>query len=234
VVLGRFSPSGRLVTTSYPADYVKLSMEDMQLRPNPATGNPGRTYKWYTGMPVYPFGYGLSYTTFSYLFTATAKPIESTRAWSQYAHSWAESAEVKDHSSAPFLPYSANVTNTGNIPSDVSVLLFMNSTVPDTPKQTLIGYVHIRRLAPGATRTVYFDVDMNSMLYVDMEGDRWLMPGEYTFFIGHAGHMEHHHTFSMEGPAALIQQWPRRDGQHTVPTKPAVRPDLPTVTVEAE
>ena len=46
VLFGRFSPSGRLVTTSYPADYVKLSMEDMQLRPNQATGNPGRTYKW--------------------------------------------------------------------------------------------------------------------------------------------------------------------------------------------
>ena len=43
-LLGRYSPSGRLVTTSYPADYVKLSMEDMQLRPNASTGNPGRTY----------------------------------------------------------------------------------------------------------------------------------------------------------------------------------------------
>ena len=44
-LLGRYSPSGRLVTTSYPADYVQLSMEDMQLRPNASTGNPGRTYK---------------------------------------------------------------------------------------------------------------------------------------------------------------------------------------------
>ena len=45
VLLGRFSPTGRLVTTSYPADYVQLSMEDMQLRPNASTNNPGRTYK---------------------------------------------------------------------------------------------------------------------------------------------------------------------------------------------
>jgi beta-D-xylosidase 4 len=48
VLFGRYSPSGRLVTTSYPASYVSLSMEDMELRPNEATGNPGRTYKWST------------------------------------------------------------------------------------------------------------------------------------------------------------------------------------------
>ena len=183
---------------------------------------------------MYPFGYGLSYTTFSYLFLTTAKPVESTRAWSQYAHSWAEAAEVKDHSSAPFMTYSANVTNTGTVRSDVSVLLFMNSSVPDTPKQTLIGYVHIHRLAPGATQTVYFDVDMSSMLYVDQEGDRWMMPGDYTFFIGHAGHVEHLHTFTMEGPASLVQQWPRRDGRVLVPSKPSLRPAEPTVTVSAE
>ena len=167
----------------------------------------------YTGTPVYPFGFGLSYSTFSYRFMTTARPVESTSEWAAAAHRWAEDAEVKDHSSAPFLPYSANVTNTGSVASDISVLLFMNSSVPDTPQQTLIGYVHVHRLAPGSTRTVYFDVDMSSMLYVDAEGDRWLMPGQYRFFIGHAGHAEHEHVFTMEGPASLVQQWPRRDAQ---------------------
>jgi beta-D-xylosidase 4 len=44
VLFGRFSPTGRLVTTSYPAEYVRLSMADMSLRPNATTGTPGRTY----------------------------------------------------------------------------------------------------------------------------------------------------------------------------------------------
>ena len=180
----------------------------------------------YTGTPVYPFGYGLSYTTFSYQFLQTAKPVESTSEWAQFAHSWAESAQVNDHSSAPFMTYSANITNTGSVRSDVSILLFMNSSVPDTPRQTLIGYVHVHRLAPGATQTVYFDVDMNSVLYVDQEGDRWLMPGDYHFYIGHAGHAEHSHRFSMAGEPSLVQEWPRRAEQPqrlAPPTKPALR-----------
>ena len=220
-LLGRYSPSGRLVTTQYPASYVSLSMEDMELRPNAATRNPGRTYLWYTGTPVYPFGFGLSYTTFSYKFFDTARPVESTREWSRRTVEWAITNQVKDQSSAPFLTYSCNVTNTGAVQSDVSVLLFMNSTVPDTPRQTLVGYVHVHGLAAGATQTVYFDVDMSRVLYADAQGDRWLMPGDYRFFIGHAGHAEHEHTFIMEGEAALIQQWPRRDGQHTSPISPA-------------
>ena len=169
----------------------------------------------------------MSYTTFSYLFIKTARPVESTRKWSQYAHAWAETAQVKDRSSAPFMTYSANVTNTGSVRSDLSILLFMNSSVPDTPMQTLIGYVHVHRLAPGETQTVYFDVDMAALLYVDQEGDRWLMPGDYQFYIGHAGHVEHSHTFTMEGPPSLVQQWPRRSGvpmELSVPSKPALRP----------
>jgi len=223
VLFGRFSPSGRLVTTSYPADYVSLSMEDMELRPNKNTGNPGRTYKWFTGTPVYPFGYGLSYTTFAYKFLTAAKPVESTAVWAERAHQWAEVNAVKDHSAAPFMSYSANVTNTGSVTSDISILLFQNSSVPDTPKQQLIGYVHLHSLAAGETRTVYFDVDMSSLLYVDHAGDRWLMPGEYRFFIGHAGYAAHEHSFRMEGQPMLVQQWPRQNArEQTITTKSQV------------
>lgn len=38
----------------------------MGMRPNSETGNPGRTYRFYTGTPVYEFGYGLSYSRFEY------------------------------------------------------------------------------------------------------------------------------------------------------------------------
>ncbi|XVF35188.1 hypothetical protein REPUB_Repub18cG0123800 [Reevesia pubescens] len=63
---------GRLPHTWYEADYVnKLPMTSMQLSTVDKLGYPGRTYKFFNGSTVYPFGYGLSYTCFSYKLTST-------------------------------------------------------------------------------------------------------------------------------------------------------------------
>ncbi|KAF5016055.1 hypothetical protein F66182_12392, partial [Fusarium sp. NRRL 66182] len=62
ILSGKRAPAGRLVTTQYPAEYAtQFPATDMNLRPDGAS-NPGQTYKWYTGTPVYDFGYGLFYT----------------------------------------------------------------------------------------------------------------------------------------------------------------------------
>lgn len=62
--------------TWYPQHYVdKLPMTNMDLRPNPATGYPGRTYRFYKGPVVFPFGHGLSYSRFTHTLALAPKQV---------------------------------------------------------------------------------------------------------------------------------------------------------------
>ncbi|KAL3698742.1 hypothetical protein R1sor_012818 [Riccia sorocarpa] len=64
ILFGHHNPGGRLPVTWYPESLTQVPMTEMRMRPNTSSGYPGRTYRFYTGEPVYEFGYGLSYTQF--------------------------------------------------------------------------------------------------------------------------------------------------------------------------
>ncbi|GAB2235348.1 hypothetical protein Droror1_Dr00025771 [Drosera rotundifolia] len=73
IIFGEHNPGGRLPVTWYPNDFVRVPMTDMRMRPDPETGYPGRTYRFYQGKKVFEFGHGLSYTVYSYHFTSVSK-----------------------------------------------------------------------------------------------------------------------------------------------------------------
>ena len=193
VMFGQYNPGGRLPITYYPASYVaNLSMFDMQMRPSPT--NPGRTYKFYTGQPVFEFGFGLSYTTFSY-------------SWSNQSSSSVISIQSimrknDEEKKLSMVSYRVNVTNTGSMLGDDVVLAYITppSTSlhdPSPPMKRLFGFQRVR-LDVGQTTQVVFPLVPQALLTVGRDGSKWLEPGVYRILIG----KQHMHTVYLRGTPA--------------------------------
>jgi len=181
-IFGDNVPAGRLPYTIYQAGYVnQVSMFDMGMRPNSSNGSPGRTYRFYTGTPVYTFGTGLSYTNFS--VQITEDPIKMSYNM------------LKDHlgddiSSSwkydPLATITITVTNVGNVASDYVALGFVvppNAGQNGNPLKYLAGFSRIHDLKPGQKQTVTFTVTAHDISLVNDDGHRTAIPGEWKFQI---------------------------------------------------
>jgi beta-D-xylosidase 4 len=170
VLLGDASPSGRLSSTVYPADYVtRRPITDMALAPH--GDSPGITHLFFPeSEALWPFGWGLSYTTFQFV-------------WFDSAGGGAQEASTAGFAASP--PYYAcNVTNTGTVASDVSILGMFSSGIPSEPIQELFDFDRVAQLQPGETRTVYLTLPAGIAAIVTDAGDRVLVPGEYVVRVG--------------------------------------------------
>jgi len=77
--VGAVITGGKLPITWYPESFTAIPMTDMNMRADPSRGYPGRTYNFYTGDVVYGFGYGLSYSKYSYSILSAPKKITVSR-----------------------------------------------------------------------------------------------------------------------------------------------------------
>jgi beta-glucosidase len=156
-LFGDNNPGGRL-TITFPRGVGQLPMF--------YNSDPSRTYKYVDddGKPLFPFGFGLSYTTFGYDHLAVQPPAAGSR------------DDVK---------VTVDITNSGDREGDEVAQLYVREDVSsvETPSRSLKGFSRIH-LKPQETRTVVFRIPQDQLAVWNVEG-RWVVePGKYTLWVG--------------------------------------------------
>ena len=152
VLYGKVNPSGRLPYTMYPADYVnQISFFNMSMR-----AAPGRTYKFYTGTPVYAFATGLSYTQFTYKWSLLPQGVVEDEPLTLPVRQ----LKLGD------INYEVEVSNTGKMGGATSVLAYITSDVPGAPMKQLFDFQKIY-LDPGQSKKLFFAANEETFKLVD-------------------------------------------------------------------
>jgi beta-glucosidase len=152
---GRNNPAGRLPVTFY------KSVD--QLPPFADYAMKGRTYRYFEGTPLYPFGYGLSYSKFSY--SGLTLPANDVTAGDSVV------AEV-------------TVTNTGRLAGDEVAQLYLNfPAVPGAPLRALRAFERVH-LQAGASQKVRFELKPRDLSMVTEAGEPIVAEGAYTVSVG--------------------------------------------------
>jgi len=152
---GRNNPAGRLPVTYYQSVSQLPPFEDYSMK--------GRTYRYFTGTPLYPFGYGLSYSTFTY--AGLTLPSATIAAGSPLV------AEV-------------TVTNTSARPGDEVAQLYLTfPSVPGAPIRALRGFQRVH-LEAGQSQKLHFALGARDLGMVTEAGQPVVAAGTYSISIG--------------------------------------------------
>jgi beta-glucosidase len=152
---GKNNPAGRLPVTFYKDVSQLPPFEDYAMK--------GRTYRYFEGAPLYPFGYGLSYTTFTY--SGLTLPTSAVAAGTPV------NVEV-------------TVTNAGNRAGDEVAQLYLEfPKVPGAPLRALRGFQRVH-LEAGASQTVHFRLHSRDLSMVTEQGEPIIAEGQYAVSVG--------------------------------------------------
>ncbi|XP_052205220.1 beta-xylosidase/alpha-L-arabinofuranosidase 2-like isoform X2 [Diospyros lotus] len=192
VIFGSYNPSGRLPMSWYPQSYADtVPMTDMNMRPDPSRGYPGRTYRFYTGPVVYTFGDGLSYTNFNhYLVEAPEQlriPLEDGHACLSSECNSLDAVEESCQNLA--FDIHLTVENGGEMSGGHTVFLFSSPPpVHNSPQKTLLGFEKVF-LASQTQGVASFRVDVcKDLSVVDELGSRKIALGTHLLHVGSLKH----------------------------------------------
>ena len=155
VIAGKANPAGRLPLTFYRSAADLPSFSDYSMR--------GRTYRYFEGVPVYPFGYGLSYSTFEY------GPVK---------------VEAIEGAVENGLRVSTTVTNTSRRAGEEVAQLYLDP--PDfegAPRIALRGFKRLE-LQAGERKSIVLELLPRDLSFVTRDGVRQIFPGEHRLTVG--------------------------------------------------
>ncbi len=187
VLFGKTDPSGHLPVT-FPRDLTQVPASS----PSQFPGVNGQVdysegidvgYRYYDAngeTPLFPFGYGLSYTTFKFKHLKVSRRTVSNAASNPGATSCRCNGQA-----TPEVIVSATVTNTGRIAgSDVAQLYLGDPTVAGEPPRQLKGFRKVT-LRPGQSKTVRFILSGHDLSYWDDAANGWVVPdGQFQVYLG--------------------------------------------------
>jgi beta-glucosidase len=155
VLFGDYNPAGKLPVTYYKSVEQLPAFENYEME--------GRTYRYFKGEPLYPFGYGLSYTSFEYRNLSLSDMVDADE---------------------PFT-ITVDVTNTGDMDGDEVVQLYLTDEKASTPRpiRQLEGFKRIH-LKKGETQTVQFTLEPRQLSIINKKDQRVIEPGWFTIAVG--------------------------------------------------
>ncbi len=155
VLFGDYNPAGRLPVTWYKSVEQLPPFDDYEMK--------GRTYRYFEGEPLYPFGYGLSYTTFEYGNLEMPEKVKE-----------GDPIEVK-----------VSVKNTGDREGEEVVQLYITDEKASTPRplRELRRFERIN-LKPGESTAIEFLLHPQDLSMIDINNKRTVEPGWFTISVG--------------------------------------------------
>ncbi|CAL9051761.1 unnamed protein product [Musa banksii] len=184
-LFGDLNPGGRLPVTWYPESFTSVPMTDMNMRADPSRGYPGRTYRFYTGKAVYEFGYGLSYSNYSYKFLSMPEKIRLAR--SSAMRGRLDVVHIEEVASCDAMRFhvQVSVNNNGGVDGSHTVLLFSRSgtNVRGVPQKQLIGFERVRTTCYEATEVTILVDPCKHLSTVNEHGQRVLPLGAHVIML---------------------------------------------------
>ncbi|GLB51174.1 glucan 1,4-alpha-glucosidase [Neptunitalea chrysea] len=166
VLFGDYNPAGRLPVTYYASVNQLPDFEDYSMA--------GRTYRYFEGKPLFPFGYGLSYTSFEYSNLQLPQKIDITKG----------------------IKVTVDVKNTGEMDGDEVVQLYIKDEKGSTPRPIValkdFDRIHLKK---GTNKTVSFIVTPRQLAMINKKGEQVVEPGWFTVYMGGSQPSKENHNY---------------------------------------